>query len=173
MATGYGAAERPGAPVAIAGGELRGALIEALYGSALVMADEARAWFDAAARAEPAATPPLSADAAARRIALSCESLRLTTRLMHMIAWLLMQRAIAAGEVPAAAALQADNRLGPSPAIDAASLDRLPDTARQLVCASERLYQRAARLETAMVSTAAPVTDHPVHRMQRRLLLNV
>ena len=69
-------------------------IVEALYSEALVLADEARAAFDLSGRLTTA-----SEDEDLARIALSCEALRTTTRMMHAIAWLLNQRAYFAGEL--------------------------------------------------------------------------
>ena len=157
-------------------------LTDALYADALLLADESRAWFDlargtgsigvaAAADASSESADPLFHWAGRHdpslRIALSCESLRLTTRLMHVIAWLLMQRAIAVGELPPSAAFAEHNRLGPSPDCDPAVRDRLPVGAQRLIDASIRLHQRVAQLEAA--ADAIPPAHHPVHSMMARL----
>ena len=64
-------------------------LLDSLYSEALVMADEARSMFE-----------HVEADLPARiSLALSCESLKVTTRLMQVIAWLLNQKAYRAGEL--------------------------------------------------------------------------
>ena len=63
-------------------------IIEGLYCEALVLSDEVRACFDLSGRTDEAA-----ADEDLARVALSCEALRTTTRMMHAIAWLLNHRA--------------------------------------------------------------------------------
>lgn len=198
-------------------GVLHHALVQSLYGDALILADEARSWFDRArsesesievgdsgadlASAHPPRSPffPMHTPALAlvgdpdsvssnalasdpdsivhwpgrrdqaSRIALSCESLRLTTRLMHVIAWLLFQRAITAGEVDASAALLSDNRLGEAPPVDHAAIAALPTPAIRLIEASERLYARAAQLERALITEQAAPRP-PVHGMLERLI---
>ena len=72
---------------------LTGRLIDALYGEAMLLADEARGWFDANSRHIREQLPPLA------QIGLSCEALKVTTRLMHVIAWLFDRRAVARGEI--------------------------------------------------------------------------
>lgn len=74
-------------------------LIDALYTEAMVLADEARSYFDVAGRDEREMLDAMT------RVLFSCESLKVTTRLMHVIAWLLTQRAVNAGELPAHSAL--------------------------------------------------------------------
>ena len=58
-------------------------LIDGLYVEAMVLADEARSYFDTGGRDDRLALDPLD------RVGFSCESLKVTTRLMHVIAWLL------------------------------------------------------------------------------------
>ena len=63
-------------------------LIDALYTEAMLLADEARAYFDEAGREERNALEPFA------RVGFACESLKVTTRIMHIVAWLLTQRAV-------------------------------------------------------------------------------
>src|SRR6187455_3637252 len=74
--------------------DLSPTIVEALYSEALDLADRVRAAFDLSGRLTAA-----SEDEDLARIALSCEALRTTTRMMHAIAWLLNQRAFLAGEL--------------------------------------------------------------------------
>ncbi len=167
-------------------------LAASLYNEALLLADEARGWFDRALASQPlhSATGVHAALLAsarnsdaetlalqnwharsdpALRIALSCESLRLTTRLMHIIAWLLLQRAIASGELAADAALLPANRLGPSPHIDDALVAQLPDAAQRLIGQSRDLYRRVASLERALTEPDSPGEPPAVARFLAQL----
>lgn len=152
-------------------------LIDSIYTEALLLADEARAWFDRyrpsqAARVVDDQEDPLANWAArhdpSMRIALSCESLRLTTRLMHVIAWLLQQRALAAGEIDMIDLADPVNRLGPSPDCDLAMLDELPAPVGVLVRSSLALYGRVEALDTLQVSSFAAGIP-PVRAMMERL----
>ena len=67
-------------------------IIEGLYCEALVLSDEVRAVFTLSGRMDAAG------DVDTARIALSCEALRTTTRMMHALAWLLNHRAYFSGE---------------------------------------------------------------------------
>ena len=69
-------------------------IVEGLYCEALVLSDEVRAAFDLSGRIEDAGY-----DEDVARIALSCEALRTTTRMMHAVAWLLNHRAYFMGEL--------------------------------------------------------------------------
>jgi regulator of CtrA degradation len=122
-------------------GQLTPKLIDALYVEAMVLADEARSYFDTLGRDDRLALDPLD------RVGFSCESLKVTTRLMHVIAWLLTQRALAAGELSRAEAGSAERRLGTAADTDLALLARLPNNAAELIRASEELYGRVSRLD--------------------------
>ena len=142
-------------------------LVDSLYTEAMVLADEARAYF---------AADGLGAQqvAVADAVAFSCESLKVTTRLMHSIAWLLNHRVaednwlstVRPGEEP---------MLGYTPPPDQASLIRLPKEAQQLIHASVDLYARIARLQDGLYGTArgerAQDNDNrpDVHRMIDRI----
>ena len=76
-------------------------LINSLYTEAMLLADEARSYFDDAGRDERQTLEPFA------RVGFACESLKVTTRIMHIVAWLLTQRAIESGEI-------ADDRRAPA-----------------------------------------------------------
>lgn len=115
-------------------------LIDGLYTEAMLLADEARSYFDSerAREIEPA-------DVA---VAFSCESLKVTTRLMHVIAWLLNQKAIRAGEIHPSDIMRELDELGYAPATDDWMVQRMPDEARNLIFASEDLYYRVQRISS-------------------------
>ena len=130
-------------------GQLAPRLIDGLYVEAMVLADEARSYFDSGGRDDRLALDPLD------RVGFSCESLKVTTRLMHVIAWLLTQRAVAAGELSRAQADMAERRLGAAADTDRALVGRLPDAAVELIRASEELYDRVSRLDQGSFSEEA------------------
>lgn len=127
-------------------------LVSGLYVEAMLLADEARAYFDEGGRPERDLLPPLA------RVSYSCESLKVTTRLMHVIAWLLMRRAVEGGEVVPGSMGAPSCRLGDAPASDPAALVMLPERARALILASCDLYERVARLDDGLVPGAAPAS---------------
>ena len=81
-------------------------LIDSLYTEAMLLADEARAYFDEAGRDERQTLEPFA------RVGFACESLKVTTRIMHIVAWLLTQRAVESGEIKAADGRRPERRLG-------------------------------------------------------------
>jgi regulator of CtrA degradation len=130
-------------------GQLTPKLVDALYVEAMVLADEARSYFDTNGRDDRLSLDPVD------RVGFSCESLKVTTRLMHVIAWLLTQRAVAAGELSPAQAGDEERRLGEAPQTDRALFTRLPEAAAGLVQASEELYERVSRIDSGHVALEA------------------
>jgi regulator of CtrA degradation len=118
-------------------------LVDGLYVEAMVMADEARAYFDKGA-------PRDEGDDPLRRVAFACESLKVTTRLMHVIAWLLSQRAWQRGEIGDAELVDEKYRLGRAAASDPALSATFAFAARALIEGSQDLYERVVRLQDRM-----------------------
>lgn len=137
-------------------------VIDTLYIDAMVLADEARSYFDEGGRSDREALGPMA------RVSFSCESLKVTTRLMHVIAWLLTQRAVDAGELNVREALDPSRRLGDAPASETAALVGMPLGAQRLIAASCELHGRVARLDAAQ-EHATRVVPSPVHSLQGRL----
>ncbi len=136
-------------------------LIDSLYVEAMLLADEARGYFDELGRNEREALEALN------RVAFSCESLKVTTRLMHIIAWLLTQRAVDAGEIPSSDALMPSRRLGDAPETEEGLLDSMPPNAVGIITTSVDLYRRVARLDETLGETV--VFESPARSMMDRL----
>jgi len=119
-------------------------LVDGLYTEAMLLADEVRAYFDDIGRDARDVLDPMD------RVLFSCESLKVTTRLMHVIAWLLTQRAVEVGELTADGARDPSRRLGGAVESDPETLARLPAEARRFVDASVALHARVARLEAGL-----------------------
>lgn len=145
-------------------GQLAPRLIDGLYVEAMVLADEARSYFDTGGRDDRLALDPLD------RVGFSCESLKVTTRLMHVIAWLLTQRAVAAGELSRTQADTPERRLGTAADTDLDLLQRLPEAAVELIRASEELYGRVSRLDQgSFAEDAVSPARSLLSRLQRSL----
>ncbi|NRD90437.1 DUF1465 domain-containing protein [Sphingopyxis sp. BSNA05] len=119
-------------------------LMDALYTEAMLLADESRSYFESGRFHEEADPDDLLA------VSFSCESLKVTTRLMHCIAWLLNQKALQSGELSEGEAWNHDRSLGQAPVTDRALVNRFPAEARQIVMASEELFERLERLAARM-----------------------
>lgn len=121
-------------------------LVDSLYVEAMVMADEARGYFAHHGDVDREDMPPLA------RISFSCESLKVTTRLMHVIAWLMAQRAWRRGEISDGMIRDPKYMLGDATPTDPETLVDFPFAARALIEASADLYDRVARLEAKMAA---------------------
>lgn len=120
---------------------LRGRLVNTLYTEAMVLADEARAYFDHYGKTERAPLDPLT------RVSFSCESLKVTTRLMHVLAWLLTERSVEMGQMSPEEAASSHRRLGDAVASDPQVIATLPQQAIALIEATTDLYLRVRRLD--------------------------
>lgn len=129
-------------------------IINAYYVEAMVLVDEARAYFDNFCRSDREQLQPID------RVAFSCESLKVTTRLMHIVAWLIARRA----EDARTGQLQP---LGKAEASEAANLVKMPEDARQIINASCELYSRIARLDSEIEGARPSVS--PARILQNQL----
>lgn len=127
------------------------------------MADEARAYFDIREAADPETDDPI------RRVAFACESLKVTTRLMHIIAWLLSQRAWQRGEIDDTELRDEKYRLGHAAATDGAVSGSFPFAARALIEGSQDLYERVSRLQERFDGPRARAVPSPARALQDRL----
>jgi regulator of CtrA degradation len=138
-------------------------LVDSLYVEAMVLADEARAYFEDHGVSE---RDQLSS---ALRVGYAVESLKVTTRIMHVIAWLLTWRGEAAGEIDAETARRPDRRLGEAGTTDAAVAEQFPEGAQQLVVASTDLYDRVRRLERELIDPPKRRRPSPARSLLGRL----
>ncbi len=136
-------------------------LIDSLYTEAMLLADEARAYFDEAGRDERQSLEPFA------RVGFACESPKVTTRIMHIVAWLLTQRAVESGEIHAADGRRPERRLGHATDSDPLVIGQLPPTAQRLVTSSTDLYARVARLDQGEID--AEPAQSPARALMGRL----
>jgi regulator of CtrA degradation len=136
-------------------------LIDSLYTEAMLLADEARSYFDDAGRDERSMLEPFA------RVGFACESLKVTTRIMHIVAWLLTQRAIESGEIPGRGGRRPERRLGHAQDTDPAVAATLPPAAQRLIGASVDLYARVRRLDEGGLEAEAPLS--PARALMGRL----
>ena len=94
-------------------------------------------------------------------IAYATESMRLTTRLMQLASWLLLQRAIGAGELTVEDARKENHRISLNDigkGHDLSGADDLPDALKALVDRSLALHQRIQKLDS-MISAQTSTTQ--------------
>ncbi|MDE2042040.1 MAG: DUF1465 family protein, partial [Alphaproteobacteria bacterium] len=116
-------------------------LIDSLYVEAMVLADEARTYFEFDCIEERKALAPTP------RVLFSCEAIKVSTRLMHIINWLLEARARIDAEMPPP--LREVEGRGRSILV-------LPAPAREIIIASENLYTRVRRLDIQLHDEPSP-----------------
>jgi regulator of CtrA degradation len=143
----------------------RSELFERTFQEGMELVEETAGYLDGAGRQ---ASKSLSRDAA---LAYAAESMRLTTRLMQVASWLLVQRAVREGDMPPAAACEERYRLNvEEPRVAEGDDDGLPGELVGLVDRAERLYERVRHLDRRMyVEGAALETPHPVLSQLDRL----
>ncbi|EMD83497.1 DUF1465 family protein [Pacificimonas flava] len=129
-------------------------VVEALYLEAMTLADDARSYFDEEGKTDREALGPIE------RVQFSCESLRVTTRLMHSVSWLLNRKAVAAGELTTQQGLEPERRLGRAgeAVADPSVVAALPPRARHVIEASRDLYERVKRLDETLVVEEVPLS---------------
>jgi len=141
-------------------------LIDGFYTEAMILADEARAYFDDLGRADRVVLDPFA------RVGFACESLKVTTRIMHIVAWLLTQRAVESGEIFAADQRRPERRLGHASDSDPLVVEKLPASAQRLIRASADLYARVKRLDEGVIddTPAASPARALMGRLERDLI---
>ena len=138
-------------------------IVESLYCEALVLSDEVRAAF---AMPELGDQAPSPGDLA--RVAVSCESLRTITRMMHALAWLLNHRAYFKGEVSEFQLRRYGNLSADSFAPDRDRLRLIDAERRELIRLTERFYERLQRLERGWRESETPAPG-AVARLHERI----
>jgi regulator of CtrA degradation len=98
------------------------------------------------------------------RVGFACESLKVTTRIMHIVAWLLTQRAVESGEIATAGGRRPERRLGHAQDSDHNVIATFPESARKLINSSIDLYARIKRLDEGVVA------DEPAQSPARALM---
>ncbi len=105
-------------------------------------------------------------------VAYASESMRLTTRLMQVASWLLVQRAVKEGSMTALSACEDRYRLRDGPEDGAQEgVSELPQSMTSLISHSNRLYERIRHLDRRMyVDQSNEDQPHPVLMQQRKLM---
>ena len=124
-----------------------------LFREGMGLVEEAAAYLDGPGRAESRA---LSRTAG---LAYATESMRLTTRLMQVASWLLLQRAVNEGEMTPSQALTERHRVKLSRqdlACPPEIFEQLPETLRRLSRRSLRIQERVIYLDQSLICARAP-----------------
>lgn len=144
----------------------RSELFNRTFADGMELVEETAAYLDGAGRRD---SKLLSRSEA---LSYASASMQLTTRLMQVASWLLVQRAVREGNMAAADACDDRYRLGPGRAEDFAAepAETLPPPLAELCQRAERLYGRIAHLDRRMYREAPSEPDaHPVLSQFQRL----
>jgi regulator of CtrA degradation len=131
-----------------------------LFKEGMALVEATASYLDREGREEAKALPRLAA------LSYASESMRLTTRLMQIASWLLLQRAVNEGEMTQAEASsdKRRTRITWTNAAEPELPDCLPRRLVGLIDESLRLQQRIARLDGALrdkkPAAALPAADH-------------
>jgi regulator of CtrA degradation len=139
----------------------RSELFERTFKEGMGLVEETAAYLDGPGRAAAKRLPRAAA------LAYAGESMRLTTRLMQVASWLLVQRALRDGEMPMAEASSEKYRLiarDAQPPAGFAAADELPEALRTLIARGSAIFERVRRLDQTMydggdAGGANPVSD--------------
>jgi regulator of CtrA degradation len=153
-------------PAAFARSFVTSEAFRAMFREGMLLVEETAAYLDGPGREESRTLPR---DAA---LAYATESMRLTTRLMQIASWLLVQRAVAEGEITAEQARTEKNRVrlaDVGPQTPDGALAQLPERLRELMAASVRMQARVLHLEAAVAVERAPETREAVNPLASQL----
>ena len=129
-----------------------------LYRDGMGLVEETAAYLDGAGRNE---SKSLERGAA---LAYATESMRLTTRLMQLASWLLLQRAVNEGELTQEQAAQEKSKVrlasvgAPTPG---ATLAELPQSLQDLVAKAMRLQERVVHMDRLLFGTLEAPVEQP------------
>lgn len=141
----------------------RSELFERTFQEGMALVEETAAYLDGEGRRDSKLLSRQSA------LAYAAESMTLTTRLMQIASWLLVQRAVREGDMEPAAACAPRYRLAPRPVpATPTSLD-LPIALIEYLVRAEKLHDRIVHLDRRMFVDAADSAANPVQSQLDRL----
>lgn len=122
---------------------------DSTFDEAMVLTREARDYLAYQKNADLEGLSPVG------RMAASCESMRMTARMTQVVAWLLIQRAVHAGDLTREQAAETKFRLAGQEIcddIEPLAAEPLPERLAELLVRSHLMYQRVARLDARLDS---------------------
>ncbi len=143
----------------------RSEMFDRTFKEGMALVEETAGYLDGPGRA---ASKRLSRGAA---LAYAGESMRLTTRLMQVASWLLVQRAVRDGEIQMAEAASEKYRLisrDSQQPQSFAGADDLPEALKTLIIRGGAIYERVRRLDETMYEGSAE-TSNPVSDQMAKL----
>lgn len=128
---------------------------KALFREGMKLVEDTAEYLDGSGRTESNRLRRTSA------LGYASESMRLTTRLMQIASWLLVQRAVAEGEITPAQAQREKDRVklaAQDVTVATRDFDLLPERFRELVSLSLRLHARVVHLDRLLAAAAEAPT---------------
>ena len=136
-------------------------LFDRTFAEGMALVEETAAYLDGDGRRDSKLLSRATA------LAYASESMKLTTRLMQIASWLLVQRAVREGDMTPAAAAEPRYRIGERKAeVDPTHPD-LPIALIEYLVRTDRLYDRALHLDRRMYQDA--VEDAPLNPVQSHM----
>lgn len=136
-----------------------------LYREGMALVEQTAEYLDSDGRRQSTGLPREAS------LLYGAESMRLTTRLMQLASWLLLQRAVNDGEISAAYAYEEKQKVTFSPSPSARGgpgWSDLPDTLRGLIARGDVLFDRVVKLDKldrGQIDTSADVPNHVGQQM--------
>ena len=143
----------------------RSEVFERTFKEGMALVEETAAYLDGPGRA---ASKRLSRAAA---LAYAGESMRLTTRLMQVASWLLVQRAVRDGEIAMSEAASEKYRLiarEAQPTQHFVAADDLPEALKALIIRGGAIHERVRRLDETMYEGGSEASN-PVNDQMAKL----
>ena len=129
---------------AVVDGFARSELFDRTFQEGMELVEETAAYLDGDGRRESKLLSRATA------LLYAGESMKLTTRLMQIASWLLVQRAVREGDMTAEAACEVRYRLAERVAASDASNPELPIALVEYLVRTEKLYDRVLHLDRRM-----------------------
>lgn len=144
----------------------RSELFVRTFTEGMALVEETAAYLDGPGRA---ASKRLDRDAS---LTYAAESMRLTTRLMQLASWLLVQRALREGDLPVCDALEEKYRMGPrsrrEPGLRTVD-DTQPEALLVLMRRANSLFERVGRLDDQIYGDGPPAGEDAADSVQAQL----
>ncbi|MGD1954561.1 MAG: DUF1465 family protein [Sphingomonadales bacterium] len=131
-------------------GKVSHAITDQLYDEALRLAEESRTYFSRYSKTDRAELGPID------RVLYTAESLRISTRLMQVISWSMVRKAVVTGDMTAEDARKPERQLDDlelCAGSDPRSLRKLPRAVVILSHRSLNIYKRALRLQGQLIAS--------------------
>lgn len=142
---------------------------QSLFEEGMSLVEETALYLDGDGRAE---SKTLERPAS---LAYATESMRLTTRLMQLASWLLLQRAVNEGEMSREQANSDKNKVRLeklSSAVDSPTWTDMPERLQELIRRSVRLQERILHLDQMLYGSRKAVAEEATHENPVEMQLN-